>query len=80
MAMQTSWHVFWNAVGPYVLTLSGLAFLVLIARQALKGVTGTRYSKVHRTNSPISFWFFLALNILLGCCLLLGGVAWLFGG
>jgi lipid-A-disaccharide synthase-like uncharacterized protein len=77
--MLSSWHKLWNATEAYLLTLGGLAFLVLVVRWALKGVTATKYSTVNRADSPIAFWFFVVLNGVLGLSLFAGGLALLLG-
>jgi hypothetical protein len=67
--------VFWHAIEPYLLTVGGLAFLGLIVRGLFRGFTATKLSKVYRAESPISFWFFVILNLLLGIAVVGAGIA-----
>jgi hypothetical protein len=73
--MLTSWHAFWHATEPYLFAVGSLAFLVLIVRGLFKGFTATKFSKVYRAESPISFWFFVIFNLLLGVALVGAGLA-----
>ena len=75
-AMLNSWHAFWHVIEPYVLTFGGLAFLVLIIRGMLKGVTAAKFGgKIYRTTEPIQFWFFAIVNLILGVALVAAGIA-----
>jgi hypothetical protein len=66
----------WHSIEPYALTTAGVAFLILVARGIVKGETASRYGgKIYRAESPISFWVFVALNLLLGIALLGAGIA-----
>jgi hypothetical protein len=74
--MLTVWHSLWHAIEPYFFTFGGLAFLVVIARGIVRGETSIRYGgRVYRAESPISFWFFVVLNLLLGLALVGLGIA-----
>jgi hypothetical protein len=72
LAMLTVWH----SIKPYFLTIAGLFFLLLVARGMVRGETASRYGgKIYRAESPISFWFFFALNLILGIALVGAGIA-----
>ena len=74
--MLAGLYAFWHVSKTSLLTLGGVAFLVLIVRGASKGKTPTRYGgMVYRAESPLSFWFFVVLSLLLGIALVGAGVA-----
>jgi hypothetical protein len=74
--MLDSWHAFWHAIEPYVYTFGGSAFLVLIVRGMLKGVTAAKFGgRIYRTKEPLQFWFFAIVNLILGAALVLAGIA-----
>lgn len=76
--MLTTMHAFWHAIEPYVFTFGALAFLVSIVRGMRRAFTATKVSKVYRAESPISFWFFVGLNLILGIAILTLGLSLLF--
>lgn len=66
----------WHVLKASVLTLGGVAFLVLIVRGAFRGETPLRYGgMVCRAQSPLSFWFFVVLSMLLGMELVAAGIS-----
>lgn len=73
--MLNSWRALWHAIEPYVFTFGGLAFLVLIVRGMLKGVTAAKVGgKIYRAKNPIQFWFFGVMNLILGATIVAIGV------
>ncbi len=74
--MLAGLHALWHAFKASLLTIGGLAFLVLIARGISRGETPLRYGGiVYRAKSPISFWFFVVLSLLLGFAVLGAGIS-----
>ena len=66
-AMLADLYTFWRVLKAILLTLGGVAFVVLIVRGASKGKTPIRFGgMVYRPESPVSFWFFVVFSLFLG--------------